>query len=109
MDRGAWRATVHGVSKSWTRLSDFTFTFHFSEFIVVLTLECIPLIGCECLAVLSEFIAISEVSHSLSDLAASLTTLRNTASLLSICADSCLILTELHLFRLDFKSSQIPI
>ena len=22
-------ATVHGVSKSWTRLSDFTFTFHF--------------------------------------------------------------------------------
>ena len=25
MDRGAWRATVHGVSKSWTRLNDFTF------------------------------------------------------------------------------------
>ena len=24
MDRGAWWATVHGVSKSWTRLSDFT-------------------------------------------------------------------------------------
>ena len=24
MDRGAWRATVHGVAKSWTRLSDFT-------------------------------------------------------------------------------------
>ena len=23
MDRGAWRATVHGVAKSWTRLSDF--------------------------------------------------------------------------------------
>jgi len=22
MDRGAWRATVHGVTKSWTRLSD---------------------------------------------------------------------------------------
>ena len=22
MDRGAWRATVHGVAKSWTRLSD---------------------------------------------------------------------------------------
>ena len=22
MDRGAWRATVHGVSKSWTRLND---------------------------------------------------------------------------------------
>ena len=23
MDRGAWRATVHGVAKSWTQLSDF--------------------------------------------------------------------------------------
>ena len=22
MDRGAWRATVHGVAKRWTRLSD---------------------------------------------------------------------------------------
>ena len=29
MDRGAWRAAVHGVVKSRTRLSDFTFTFHF--------------------------------------------------------------------------------
>ena len=27
MDGGAWWATVHGVAKSWTRLSDFTFTF----------------------------------------------------------------------------------
>ena len=27
MDRGAWWATVHGVLKSQTRLSDFTFTF----------------------------------------------------------------------------------
>ena len=24
---GAWQAAVHGVAKSWTRLSDFTFTF----------------------------------------------------------------------------------
>ena len=30
MDRGAWWAAVHGVAKSQTRLSDFTFTFHFS-------------------------------------------------------------------------------
>ena len=30
MDRGAWRATVHGVSKSWTRLSDFHFSLSFS-------------------------------------------------------------------------------
>ena len=29
MDGGAWRAAVHGVAKSWTRLSDFPFTFHF--------------------------------------------------------------------------------
>ena len=28
MDGGPWWATVHGVAKSWTRLSDFTF-FHF--------------------------------------------------------------------------------
>ena len=26
MDGGAWWAAVHGVAKSWTRLSDFTFT-----------------------------------------------------------------------------------
>ena len=29
MDGEAWWAAVHGVAKSWTRLSDFTFTFHF--------------------------------------------------------------------------------
>ena len=29
MDRGAWWAAVHGVAQSQTRLSDFTFTFHF--------------------------------------------------------------------------------
>ena len=27
MDGGAWWNTVHGVAKSRTRLSDFTFTF----------------------------------------------------------------------------------
>ena len=29
MDGGAWKAAVHGVTKSRTPLSDFTFTFHF--------------------------------------------------------------------------------
>ena len=29
MDRGAWWAAVRGVAKSRTRLSNFTFTFHF--------------------------------------------------------------------------------
>ena len=29
MDGGAWKAAVHGVAKSPTRLSDFTFTIHF--------------------------------------------------------------------------------
>ena len=32
MDRGAWWARVHGVAKSWTRLSDFTY---FTQFVVV--------------------------------------------------------------------------
>ena len=31
-DRQAWRAAVHGVTKSRTRLSDFTFTFTFMTF-----------------------------------------------------------------------------
>ena len=29
MDGGAWNAAVHGIAEGWTRLSDFTFTFHF--------------------------------------------------------------------------------
>ena len=29
MDGGAWKAAVHGVAMSQTRLSDLTFTFHF--------------------------------------------------------------------------------
>ena len=30
MDGGAWWAAFHGVAKSQTRLSNFTFTFHFN-------------------------------------------------------------------------------
>ena len=29
MEGGAWKAAVHGVAQGWTRLSNFTFTFHF--------------------------------------------------------------------------------
>ena len=29
MNREAWRAVIHGVAESRTRLSNFTFTFHF--------------------------------------------------------------------------------
>ena len=29
MDGGAWKTAVHGVAEGWTRLSDFTFAFHF--------------------------------------------------------------------------------
>jgi len=38
MGRGAWQATVHGVGKSWTRLSGYIFNF----------------IGAECLACLEQ-------------------------------------------------------
>ena len=29
VDRGAWKAVVHGIAEGRTPLSDFTFTFHF--------------------------------------------------------------------------------
>ena len=29
VEGAAWKAAVHGVPEGWTRLSDFTFTFHF--------------------------------------------------------------------------------
>ena len=29
MDGGAWKTAVHGVAEGRTRLSEFTFTFHF--------------------------------------------------------------------------------
>ena len=36
MDGGTWWATVHGVAKSRTRLSDFTFTFTFKSLQMVI-------------------------------------------------------------------------
>ena len=38
MDRGAWWATVHGVSKSWTRLS----SFHFLDFLDLTGAQGVP-------------------------------------------------------------------
>ena len=38
MDKGAWQATVHGVAKSRTRLSDFTFTYYELTFYIYLGL-----------------------------------------------------------------------
>ena len=29
VDKESWHAVIHGVTKSQTRLTDFTFTFHF--------------------------------------------------------------------------------
>ena len=40
MDGGAWWAEVHGVAKSQTRLSDFTFTFHFHALEKELATQC---------------------------------------------------------------------
>ena len=34
MDREAWRAVIHGVAKSRTRLSDFTFTFMCQDLVI---------------------------------------------------------------------------
>ena len=39
-DGGAWWATVHGVAKSQTRLSDFTSLLHFTSFILSATAKC---------------------------------------------------------------------
>ena len=36
IDRKAWRAAVHGVAKSRTRLSDITFTFTFKSLQMVI-------------------------------------------------------------------------
>ena len=41
VDRGAWRATVHGVAKSRTRLSNFTYT-HTRASLVPQTVKNLP-------------------------------------------------------------------
>ena len=42
MDREAWHAVVHGVAKSWTRLSDFIFTFTFVSKVMYLLFNMLP-------------------------------------------------------------------
>ena len=42
MDGGAWEVIVHGVAKSWTRLSDFTFFLSFLFFIMEINVEIPP-------------------------------------------------------------------
>ena len=34
MDRGAWRARVHGIAKSWTQLSGTDIFFHAASLVV---------------------------------------------------------------------------
>ena len=53
MDRGAWWATVHGLTKSWTQLSDFTFrqflTFDLRVVLIIyalLKIKSLPIIFC---------------------------------------------------------------
>ena len=41
MDGGAWWAAAHGVARSRTRLSDFTFTFHFHALEKEMATDCL--------------------------------------------------------------------
>ena len=46
MDRGAWWAAARGVTKSRTRLSYFTFTFHFNALEKEMATHSSVLVGC---------------------------------------------------------------
>ena len=43
MDRGAWKAAVHGVAEGQTRLSDFTFTFCFHALDLMIQVLLLPI------------------------------------------------------------------
>ena len=60
MDRGAWWSTVHGVAKSRTRLSDFTFTFTLLFISTIMDLSCSSVY-----IFISSFISLCFISHSL--------------------------------------------
>ena len=40
MDGGAWKDAVHGVTEGQTRMSDFTFTFHFHALEKEMAIQC---------------------------------------------------------------------
>ena len=88
MGRGAWWVAVHGVAKSWTRLSDFIFTFHSHALEKEMTTHSsvlawrIPGTG-EPGGLLS--MGSHRVGHNWSDLAAAAAGNVNIASLCSIC------------------------
>ena len=44
-DGGAWQATVHGIAKSWTQLSHFTFTLCSNFCVISLALSSKPFIA----------------------------------------------------------------
>ena len=58
IDGGAWKAVVHGVAKDRTRLSNFTFTFHFHALETEMTTHSsvlawrIPVVSSACLRLL---------------------------------------------------------
>ena len=49
MDKEAWHAAVHGVAKSWTRLSDFTHSLTFPTNVHLVKAMVFPVVmyGCE--------------------------------------------------------------
>ena len=59
MDRGAWRATVHGVTKSWTRLSDS------AQHIQQWTTPCLPTWTTEVLAHFVLWVLLLEITRAL--------------------------------------------
>ena len=65
MDRGAWQATVHGVAKSWTRLSDFHFLkilFHYGLSQEFGYSSLCYTIGPRCLSILSVIVCIFHIN-----------------------------------------------
>ena len=58
MDGEAWQATVHGVTKSQTRLSDFTFTFFSFTLLYILKVRAERAFSPPCQSVYCSFLVI---------------------------------------------------